>query len=75
MRTLSKVAFRKDDNAFLSMADPDALQAAANELSAATIEKRLTSWSWLLGPGFSDSCTVCRRFFAAAAVSPEVIFC
>ncbi len=48
------VAFRKDDNAFLATADPKALQAAANKLSAATIEKRLNYWSWLLGPKFSD---------------------
>src|SRR5260370_24993386 len=48
------VAFRKDDNAFLSVSDPKALQAAADKLSAATIEKRLNYWTWLLGPKFSD---------------------
>jgi len=48
------VAFRKDDNAFLATADPKALQAAADRLSAATIEKRLHYWSWLLGPKFSE---------------------
>jgi hypothetical protein len=48
------VAFRKDDNAFLSTSDPKALQAAADKLSAATIEKRLNYWTWLLGPKFSD---------------------
>ena len=49
-----RVAFRKDDNAFLSTADPKALQAAADKLSASTIEKRLNYWSWLLCPKFSD---------------------
>jgi hypothetical protein len=48
------VAFRKDDNAFLSTADPKALQAAAYKLSAAIIEKRLNHWSWLLCPKFSE---------------------
>jgi hypothetical protein len=48
------VAFRKDDNAFLSTADPKALQAAADQLSAAILEKRLNYWSWLLGPQFSE---------------------
>jgi hypothetical protein len=48
------VAFRKDDNAFLSTSDPKALQAAADKLSAATLEKRLTYWSWLLCPKFSE---------------------
>jgi hypothetical protein len=35
------VTFRKDDNAFLSTTDPKALQATADKLSSATIEKRL----------------------------------
>jgi len=48
------VAFRKDDNAFLSTSDPKALQAAADKLSAAIIEKRLHYWTWLLGPKFSE---------------------
>ncbi len=48
------VAFRKDDNAFLSTSDPKALQAAADKLSAAIIEKRLDYWTWLLGPKFSE---------------------
>ena len=39
------VAFRKDDNAFLSTCDPKALQTAADKLSAAVIEKRLNYWS------------------------------
>lgn len=49
-----RVAFRKDDNAFLSTADPKALQAAADRLSASIIEKRLNYWSWLLCPKFSE---------------------
>jgi len=49
------VAFRKDDNAFLATTDPEALQAAADRLSADIIEKRLNSWSWLLTPQFSEN--------------------
>ena len=48
------VAFRKDDNAFLSTSDPQALQAAADKPSASIIEKRLNYWSWLLAPKFSE---------------------
>jgi hypothetical protein len=48
------VAFRKDDNAFLATANPKALQAAADRLSASLIEKRLNYWSWLLSPKFSE---------------------
>src|SRR5262249_51303052 len=49
-----QVAFRKDDNAFRATTDPKALQAAADRLSAAIIEIRLNSWSWLLTPKFSE---------------------
>jgi hypothetical protein len=47
------VRFRKDDNAFLATADPEALQAAADRLSADLIQKRLDYWTLLAGPKFS----------------------
>jgi len=47
------IRFRKDDNAFLSASDPQALQAAADHLSAEVIRKRLDLWTWVLGPKFS----------------------
>jgi hypothetical protein len=47
------IGFRKDDNAFLAVDDPKALQAAADRLSAGIIHKRLDYWTWLLGPKFS----------------------
>jgi hypothetical protein len=49
----SGVPFRKDDNAFLWVVDPQALQAAADRLSAQIIRKQLDYWTWLLGPKFS----------------------
>jgi len=49
------IAFRKDDNAFLSVADPKALQAAADRFSADSIRKRLDYWTWLVGPKFSHA--------------------
>jgi hypothetical protein len=57
------VRFRQDDNAFLSVADPQALQAAANRLSAAIIRKRLDYWTAIVGPKFSreDRAAVCLR--------------
>jgi hypothetical protein len=36
-------------------ADANALQAAADKLSASIIEKRLNHWSWLLCPKFSEN--------------------
>jgi hypothetical protein len=50
-----QIAFRKDDNAFLAVADPTALQAAADKLSADLIRKRLDYWTWLVGPKFSKA--------------------
>jgi len=47
------VQFRKDDNAFLWVADPEALQAAADALSASIIRTRLEYWSLVVGPKFS----------------------
>jgi len=47
------VRFRKDDNAFLSTSDPQALQAAADQLSDEVIRKRLDYWTLVLGPKFS----------------------
>jgi hypothetical protein len=48
-----QIGFRKDDNAFLAVDDPKALQAAADRLSADIIRKRLDYWTWLVGPKFS----------------------
>lgn len=50
-----KIAFRKDDNAFLAVTDPKALQAAADRFSADIIRKRLDYWTWLVGPKFSSA--------------------
>ena len=47
------VRFRKDDNAFLWTDDPQALQAAADRLSAEIIRERLDYWTLVLGPKFS----------------------
>jgi hypothetical protein len=48
------VAYRKNDNAFLWVADPKALQAAADRLSEEVLRKRLDYWTLLLGPKFSE---------------------
>lgn len=47
------VRFHKDDNAFLWVPDPQALQTAADHLSAERIRKRLDYWTLVLGPKFS----------------------
>jgi hypothetical protein len=50
-----KIGFRKNDNAFLAVTDPVALQAAADKLSAEIIRQRLDYWTWVLGPKFSQA--------------------
>jgi len=47
------IGFRKDDNTFLAVADPAALQAAADRLSPEIIRRRLDYWTLILGPKFS----------------------
>jgi hypothetical protein len=49
------VTFRKDDNAFLWVADAQALQAAADALSPNLIRSRLEYWSLIVGPKFSKA--------------------
>jgi len=50
----SKIAFRKNDNAFLAVEDIAALQAAADRLSPQIIQKQLDYWTLILGPKFSQ---------------------
>ena len=47
------IRFRKDDNAFLGVSNPQALQAAADRLSPEIIRPRLDYWTLVLGPKFS----------------------
>ena len=49
------VQFRKNDNAFLWVANPATLQAAADALSADLIRQRLEYWSLIVGPKFSQA--------------------
>ena len=49
------LAFRKDDNAFLWVANPQALQAAADRLSSQIIRQQLDHGTWVVGPKFSHN--------------------
>jgi len=48
------VQFRKDDNAFLWVADAQALQAAADRLNPKIIRQQLDHSTWVVGPKFSQ---------------------
>jgi hypothetical protein len=53
--TRAGIRFRKADNAFVGVADVDVLQAAANRLSAAILERRCAYWVRRLVPVFSPT--------------------
>jgi len=66
-----KVSFRKNDNAFLAVSDPEALQAAADRFTSEVIRKRLDYWTLLLGPKFSKrerAAMNLRRFYAVSQI-------
>jgi hypothetical protein len=66
-----KVSFRKNDNAFLAVSDPEALQPAADRFNSEVIRKRLEYWTLILGPKFSkrERATInLRRFYAVSQV-------
>ena len=66
-----KIAFRKNDNAFLSVSNPEALQAAADRFTSEVIGKRLEYWTLLLGPKFSKrerAAMNLGRFYAVSQV-------
>jgi hypothetical protein len=66
-----KVSFRKNDNAFLAVSDPVALQAAADRFTSQVIRKRLEYWTLILGPKFSKreraAMNLCR-FYAVSQI-------
>ena len=64
-------AFRKHDNAFLAVADPRRLQAAADRFSPRVIQERLDYWTFVLGPKFAlreRRAMNLRRFYAIGQV-------
>jgi hypothetical protein len=65
------ICFRKNDNAFLAVADPQALQAAADRFTPEVIRERLEYWTLVLGPKFSRrerAAMNLRRFYAVRQV-------
>ena len=48
------VQFSMKDNAFVSVADPVALQAAADRIDPHRIQERLDYWTFMLGPKFAQ---------------------
>jgi len=55
MLTAEGVSFRMKDNAFVSVSDPSALQAAAERIDPHRIQERLDYWTFMLGPKFAQN--------------------
>jgi hypothetical protein len=66
------VPFSKDDNRFLSVADVDALQRAADALDGPTLQKRIDYWALILAPKFSPkeraACSGLHRLYAVSQI-------
>jgi hypothetical protein len=63
----ARIGFRKNDNAFLAVEDPAALQTAADRFSPEILRARLEYWTLILGPKFSKrerGAMNLRRFYA-----------
>ena len=67
-----KILFRKEDNRFLSVADPAALQKAADQLDPKVIQQRIDYWALILGPKFSErerlACRGLHRLYAVSQI-------
>jgi hypothetical protein len=67
-----KIAFAKDDNRFLSVANVDALQKAADALDGPTLQKRIDYWALILAPKFSPkeraACAGLHRLYAVSQI-------
>jgi hypothetical protein len=61
------IRFRKADNAFLAVEDVDAVQAAADRLNAAILQRRCASWVRRLVPTFNET--------ERAALQPGYRYC
>jgi hypothetical protein len=48
-----KIAFKKEDNRFVWVEDPAALQEAADQLNGKILQERIDYWALIVGPKFS----------------------
>jgi len=70
--TRQNLAFTKDDNRFVSVADPAALQQAADQLDGQIIQQRIDYWALIVGPKFSPkeraACAGLHRLYATSQI-------
>jgi hypothetical protein len=67
----SGISYKKNDNAFVSVKDPWALQCAADRLNPEIIRERIEYWSLIIAPKFSKrerQAMNLRRFYAISQI-------
>jgi len=73
--TRQRVPFVKEDNRFVSVAQPAKLQAAADRLDGPTLQQRIDYWTFILAPKFSAkeraACGGLRRLY----VMEQIEYC
>jgi hypothetical protein len=66
------IPFTKEDNRFVCVGNPKALQKAADRLSGKIIQERIDYWALILGPKFSAreraACTGLHRVYAGMQI-------
>jgi hypothetical protein len=73
--TRAGVRFRKADNAFLAVADVGALQAAADRLSAALVQRRCAYWVPVFSPAERDALRPSYRYsMAQMELATDIVF-
>jgi hypothetical protein len=67
-----KIPFTKEDNRFVSVGDPQALQQAADQLDGKTLQQRIDYWALILAPKFSAreraACAGLHRLYAGMQI-------
>jgi hypothetical protein len=66
------IPFVKDDNRFVSVQDPAALQEAADRLDGKILQERIDYWALIVGPKFSarerQACAGLHRLYATSQI-------
>lgn len=67
-----KIPFTKNDNRFVSVANPQALRKAADQLDGKTLQQRIDYWAFIVAPKFSAreraACAGLHRTYAAMQI-------
>jgi hypothetical protein len=67
-----KIPFTKDDNRFVAVGDPQALQRAADQLDGKILQQRIDYWALIVGPKFSAreraACAGLHRIYAGMQI-------